>query len=552
MKVNLIKEPKQSPIELDVPKNCTVEDIYKKNSEGLKYKVLMAKVNNKYERMGHRVSEGATVEFLDTRNQAASLVYQNSLCLIFLKSLKDVMGDRRVIIDNAINQGLYIRPQGFDITEKDVEKVSLRMREIIDEDMPIKVERFYPDEAKEIFIKDGFPEKTELLLEFPKNKMVQMFTLDGYRMFFYSVSVPSTGYIEYFELRKYEEGFLLRYPQMKDPNTIPPFNDETMLFETFNEQQEWDQLLGINYVTELNRTIAKGDYKDLILLSEALHEKRIVEIADMVLKQNKRIVLIAGPSSSGKTTFARRLCIQLRVNGLDPIYMGTDDYFVERENTPVDEYGEYDFENLDAVDTELFNSNMNDLLSGKEVDLPTFNFITGHKEYGERITKMTENQILVIEGIHALNEVLTKKIPKSEKFKVYISPLIQLNIDEHNRIVGTDQRLLRRIVRDFRYRDHDAKATINGWPKVRAGEDKNIFPYSNEADVLFNSVHIYETCVLKKYAEPLLEAVTKDDPEFAEAMRLLRFLRLFKTIDDESAIVSNSILREFIGGSVFV
>lgn len=344
----------------------------------------------------------------------------------------------------------------------------------------------------------------------------------------------------------------MRFPHPSAPDKIPPYVDEQMLYKTFGEQSRWGKLMKINYVSDLNKRIEKGQYKELIQLSEALHERRIVEIADMITKQKKRIVLIAGPSSSGKTTFAQRLCIQLRVNGLEPLYMGTDDYFVEREFTPLDEFGEKNFEDLEAVDIHLFNQNLKDLLDGKAVDLPSFDFLTGHKVFGKRITSIKSNQPIVIEGIHALNEGLTPEIPKEEKFKIYISPLTQLNIDSHNRIVTTDHRMLRRLVRDYKYRGHSAQSTIASWPKVRAGEDKNIFPFSNEADVLFNSVHLYEICVLKKYAAPLLEAIGPDEPEYSEAVRMLNFLRFFKTIEDDSIIVNNSILREFIGGSVFV
>lgn len=305
-------------------------------------------------------------------------------------------------------------------------------------------------------------------------------------------------------------------------------------------------------MSDLDRKIEDGKFKELVQLSEALHERRIIEIADMITKSKKRIILIAGPSSSGKTTFAQRLCIQLKVNGLDPLYMGTDDYFLERTETPLDEYGEKNFEDLEAIDINLFNNNMNDLLSGKTVDLPKFDFLTGTKQYGERITSIRSNQLIVIEGIHALNEAMTLEIPREEKFKIYISPLTQLNIDSHNRISTTDHRMLRRMVRDYKYRGHTAQSTIREWPKVRAGEDKNIFPFSNEADVLFNSVHLYEICVLKKYVEPLLENISPEEPEYGDAARMLNFLRFFKTIEDDSVIVNNSILREFIGGSIFV
>ena len=333
---------------------------------------------------------------------------------------------------------------------------------------------------------------------------------------------------------------------------IPEYVDECKLYQAFEEQTEWDRLLGVNYVSDLNDKIASDRYRDLIQLSEALHEKKVAQIADMIKQRNKRIVLIAGPSSSGKTTFAMRLCVQLRVNGLDPLYLGTDDYFVEREDTPLDEHGERDYENLSALDTKLFNSNINDLLKGREVDLPSFDFITGKKKFGRRLTKLKPDQPIVIEGIHGLNERLTEQLPRNEKFKIYVSPLTQLNIDSHNRIPTTDERMLRRLVRDYRFRGHSANDTIKTWPKVRAGEDVNIFPYSGEADVLFNSYHVYEIAVLRKYAEPLLKEIKPEQAEYAEATRILQLLEFFRTIDEDSFIVNNSIIREFIGGSVFV
>ena len=404
----------------------------------------------------------------------------------------------------------------------------------------------------DILAQDGLKEKQRILSESLDLNQVKFYSLNGVRDFFYGLMVPSTGYIKYFELMKYRRGVLLRFPHPSDPNVIPEYEDEKKMYQAFGEQTKWDKLLDVNYVADLNDKIENGQYKELIQLSEALHEKKIAEIADMIKKQHKRIILIAGPSSSGKTTFARRLCIQLKVNGLNPLYMGTDDYFVERENSPLDEHGEKDYENLRALDIHLFNDNMNDLLAGKEVDLPTFDFMTGHKVFGERITSIKPVQPIVIEGIHALNEKLTEYIPKEEKFKIYISPLTQLNIDAHNRIPTTDERMLRRMVRDNLYRGHNAQSTINSWPKVRAGEDVNIFPYNSEADVLFNSYHVYEIAVLKKYAEPLLRQITPEEPEYAEAIRMLKFLRFFKTIDDDHVIVNNSIIREFIGGSIFV
>ncbi len=553
MNIRLVKELRSEETVAAIARGTTIEELYKQYAKQLPYTVLAAKVDNKIEGLDHRLSRECRVEFLDMRTQAANLIYQNSLILIYLKAIEDILGKADVDIENALNKGLYTEIKTAEpVTAKQVKEIEQRMRHIVEEDIPFVREELTKEEAIARFEEMGCPEKIALLGENPRMKKVPFYSLAGYRDFFYGLMAPSTGYIRHFELRKYRRGVLMRFPQPSQPDKIPEYVDEKLLYKTFGEQNRWGKLMGIDYVSDLNRKIDEGKFTDLIQLSEALHERRIVEIADMITKGHKRIILIAGPSSSGKTTFARRLCIQLRVNGLEPLYMGTDDYFVEREHTPLDEYGEKNYEDLDAVDIQLFNSNMNDLLAGKTVDLPTFNFITGKKEYGKRITSIKSSQPIVIEGIHALNEALTSELPEEEKFKIYISPLTQLNIDSHNRIVTTDHRMIRRMVRDYKYRGHSAQSTISSWPKVRAGEDKNIFPFSNEADVLFNSVHLYEICVLKKYAVPLLEAITPEEPEYGDAVRMLNFLRFFKTVEDDSAIVNNSILREFIGGSVFV
>ncbi len=552
MEIFLKKELRADQEKITVERGSSAEELYERYRPELPYTVLAVKINNKIESLSYRFSRECTAEFIDMRSQSGNLIYQNSLCLIYLKAVEDVLGKSDVDIENAINKGLYTEIKTKEpLSAKQVRAIERRMRELVDEDLPFVREELEKEEAIARFHDMGCPEKADLLGENPRMKKVPFYSLGGYRDFFYGLMVPSTGYIEHFELRKYRRGVLLRFPHPSDPNTIPAYVDEKVLYKTFGEQSRWGRLMGITYVSDLNRKIEDGQIKELIQLSEALHERRIVEIADMITKNKKRIILIAGPSSSGKTTFARRLCIQLRVNGLAPLYLGTDDYFVEREDTPLDEYGERNYEDLSAVDIGLFNRNMNDLLAGKTVDLPRFDFMSGHKQFGERLTSIRSNQPIVIEGIHALNGALTPEIPQEEKFKIYISPLTQLNIDSHNRIVTTDHRMLRRMVRDIRHRGHSAQSTIDSWPKVRAGEDKNIFPFSNEADVMFNSVHLYEIAVLKKYAKPLLEAITPEEPEYSDAVRLLNFLRFFKTVEDDSAIVNNSILREFIGGSIF-
>ena len=553
MKIYLKKEYRGEFEEFTVEKGITIEEIYKSIKASLPYTILAARVNNHIESLDSVIEEPCNVELLDMRTQEANLIYQNSLSLIYLKAVDEILEGAEVDIENSLNKGLYteIRSE-VQITAHIVKQIEKKMRELVKKDLPFKIEKLTKEEAAKRFEETGCEEKVALLCENNSKKKLPFYSLDGYRDFFYGHMVPSTSYIEHFELMKYRRGVLLRFPHPSEPDVIPEYVDEKMLYRTFGEQNRWGKLMGINYVSDLNRKIEDGKFKELVQLSEALHERKIVEIADMITKQKKRIILIAGPSSSGKTTFAQRLCIQLRVNGLQPLYMGTDDYFVERENTPLDEYGEKNYEDLDAVDIGLFNRNINALLAGEMVDLPSFDFMTGHKEFGKRITSIKSNQPIVIEGIHALNRELTRELPDEQKFRIYISPLTQLNIDSHNRVITTDHRMLRRMVRDYKYRGHSVQDTISSWPKVRAGEDKNIFPYSNEADVLFNSVHLYEICVLKKYAMPLLEQITPEESEYSDAVRLLNFLRFFKTVEDDSVIVNNSILREFIGGSVFV
>ncbi len=554
MQIKLRTEPRGEWREIEIAEGTSIEEVYRAHRDQMRYTALAAKVDNKIEDLGYVLTKPCSLELLDMRTQSANLIYQYSLSLIYLKAVEDCLGkSARVEIQNSLNKGLYTEIKAEKpVNARQVQQIEHRMQELVKSDIPFVKEIVSREEAMAIFEEDGRKEKQRMLSESLDLKQLKFYSLEGCRDFFYGFMAPSTGYIQYFQLMKYRRGVLLRFPHPSAPDRMPPYVDEKKLYRAFGEQTKWDRLLDVNYVADLNEKIENGQYQELIQLSEALHEKKIAQIADMIKKQHKRIILIAGPSSSGKTTFARRLCIQLKVNGLNPMYLGTDDYFVEREDTPLDEHGERDYENLQALDIQLFNDNMNDLLAGRQVDLPTFDFITGHKEYGRRLTSIRSDQPVVIEGIHALNEDLTPYIPKEEKFKIYISPLTQLNIDAHNRIPTTDERMLRRMVRDNLYRGHDAQSTINSWPKVRAGEDKNIFPYSGEADVLFNSYHVYEIAVLKKYAQPLLAKITPEEPEYAEAVRMLKFLRFFRTIEDDSIIAGNSIIREFIGGSIFV
>lgn len=554
---------------MNVEVGCTLEQLVEK-TEPHSYRILLARVNGEDRELTHVLSEGDRVELLDMRNHAADLVYQRSLSLVYLTAVRDVFEKRglrrmRASIDNSLNQGFFTRiGAGEDapeetrraaeagISDADVAEIEAGMREIVSRNLPIEKEYVSKEEGIRLWKEYGYTEKSELLKQVPDRDYRPVFYRIGtYRNYFFGPMTPSTGYVNLFELRKYRQGILLRFPHYEKPDVMPEYKDDYKLYDAFEEENKWLALLRTPFLADMDREIKEGRTRDIILLSEALHEKKIAEIADDIKSGGKRIVLIAGPSSSGKTTFARRLCVQLRVNGLQPLYMGTDDYFVNRCDTPVDETGERNYENLDALDIDLFSRNMNDLLAGREVDLPEFDFIDGVKIFGKRITAIDSSRPIVIEGIHALNDRLTEQIDDSEKFKIYISPLTQLNIDIHNRIPTSDARMFRRMVRDFKYRGHSAAGTIRDWPKVRMGENKNIFPYSREADVVFNSTLAYETCLLKKQAQPLLEEIGADEEEYSEAQRLLELLRFFTEIDEEKDVPNNSILREFIGGSVF-
>lgn len=575
MKIQLIKEKEKT--EINIEKGMTLEELAIKTGP-YPYKILLARVNGRDCELTEKPEEDDRIEFLDMRTYSAELTYQRGLSMLYLVAVRDVMiannlCDTKTEIDNSLNKGFFtlIKPvQGASeetfkavkngISDSLLEQIQDRMKQLVEMDLPIIRETVSVEEGIRYCREAEFAEKTQILEAVEDSGMIlPLYRIDvpvgdeikPYRNHFYGPMVPSLGYIDLYELRNYENGVLLRFPYHDKPDEIPEYRDDKKMYEAFREEHEWLKLLKTEFLPDMNNVIGKGGARDMILLSEALHEKKIAEISDRIKEGGKRIVLIAGPSSSGKTTFARRLCIQLRVNGLNPLYMGTDDYFVNREDTPLDENGEKNYENLSALDINLFNSNMNDLLAGKETDLPEYDFIQGVKVFGKRITKIGPDTPIVIEGIHALNRKLTAQIDDREIFRIYISPLTQLNIDLHNRVPTCDARMIRRMVRDYKFRNYSAKQTITEWPKVRAGEDINIFPYNGEADVLFNSTLAYETCLLKKYAEPLLREIGEDEPEYSEAQRLLKLMQFFGTIENENYVPNNSILREFIGGSVF-
>lgn len=548
----IVKGPKLNPETINVEDGTKVSDILKDYAHKMPNPIYLSKVNNCYRYLGHVLRHDSTVEFLDFSTQATWIVYQNSLELLYMKAVHDVCGkDTLVTISNSLNKGLYtfVIPS---VNDETIKKIEDRMHELVLLDLPIKKEYMNKDEAIRLAESLKLKETKTLLQTIKNNDSVEIYSLDDEVEIFYDLMVPSTGYLKYFDLVPYKKGILLRFPTQEDPTHLPEYINQELLYNAFSEANNWGNLMGINFVDDLNNKVNNNEYQKLFLLQEALHEKRISNIADIIKKEKRRVVLICGPSSSGKTTFSKRLCIQLEVNGLKTLYLGTDDYFEEKDNKPIDENGEIDLESIKAVDTDLFVSNLKDLLANKETDLPTFDFINSTKVFGKRITKIDDDTVIVIEGIHSLNKILTEGIDDKDKFKIYISPFTPIGIDHHNRIPTTDARMLRRLVRDNQFRGRSASTIIQEWKKVRKSENVNIFPYNSEADVFFNSNCIYELAVLKKYAEPLLKQITRDKEEYAEARRMLNFLRYVTAIDDDSDIVNNSIIREFIGGSIIV
>lgn len=553
MQVKVKKDLDSEFVPCEIEAGWTLEKIYREKVPKVENNVFIAKVDNKYKELTEEITQSCNIEFLDIKSQAGRLVYQHSLIMIYLKAVEDVMGRTDVRIESALGKGLYTEIDSAEEISGDMlSKIEDRMWTIHKANIPFIRKKVGADVAAKMAEEASLLEKKCMVEVLDEDSEFAYYDLDGFYNFFYGYMVPSTGYIDGFSLRKYNSGVMILMPDAAGDNFRRRPLDDRKLFAAFSEAKRWHDLLDIAYVWDLNQMIVDGKEKEIIQLSEALHEQKIIEIAKAIMEQKKRIILISGPSSSGKTTFARRLCVQLRVNGVNPLYMGTDDYFLDRAEMIPDEKGELDFEAPEAVDIEKFNKHLNALLSAKEVDIPRFDFIEGKKKFGERIIKIEKDTPIVIEGIHALNAKLTPRIDDGEKYKIYISPLTQLAIDRHNRISTTDSRMLRRLVRDYKYRGYSAEKTIREWPKVRLGEDKNIFPFNGEADIFFNSTHIYELCVLKKYAKPLLENIKREDEEYAEARRMLDFLRFFKTIKQDDCIGKNSILREFIGGSIFV
>ena len=532
----------------------TYLDIAKEYRHEYEHDIVLVFVDGRLQELFKTLKKDCKLEFVTTADSLGYKAYRRSMSLMLVKAVYDVAEHKnidKVRIHYSVSKGYYCTIEGnIELTQEFLDKVERRMRTMVEKNLPIQKKSVHTDDAIAMFGEHGMYDK-ERLFHYRRVSRVNIYSMNEFEDYYYGYMVPSAGYLKYFKLYLYDEGFVIQMPTQGEPEKVPPFEPQNQLFHVLQESTKWGDAQGIETVGDLNDKITRSDVNELVLVQEALQEEKIAQIAEQVrVRSDVRFVLIAGPSSSSKTTFSHRLSVQLRANGLCPYPIAVDNYFKEREETPKDENGNYDFEGLGAVDVELFNRQLQELLDGKEVVIPEFNFVTGHKEYKGRPKKLKENEVLVIEGIHCLNPELTRNLPDENKFKIYISALTQLNIDEHNRIPTTDGRLIRRIVRDARTRGTSAKETIRMWPSVRKGEECNIFPYQEKADVMFNSALIYELAVLKPYVEAQLFGIERECPEYLEAKRLLKFLDYFVGIGSEN-VPANSLLREFIGGGCF-
>ena len=536
-------------MEISIEKNDKVVDVFEEELEKNK-NIIACVVNNQVKNLNYQLQDGDEVSLIDTTTRDGGRIYTRGLLFIMSMAFKELYPDVKLSINYQVKNSMICELYKQEITNEMIENIKKKMQEIINYDLPIIKEEMPRKEAIEFLEKEN-TEIGKSQLENKDKKFISLYYCGDYYNYFFGVMPISTGYLRLFDIMKYNDKFIIRYPTKDEPNVIKPYEETKKLLSTLNEYDSIFKVLGHYTLDRINRKIRNGEEKELILLSEALHEKKISQIAEEVAKnKEKRIILIAGPSSSGKTTFAKRLGIQLRLCGIKPKTISVDNYFVERDQTPIDENGEYDFESINAVDLDLLNDHLTKLLNGEEIDMPTFNFKEGHKEYFGNKMKLEKDEVLVMEGIHCLNDALTPSIPNDQKFKIYISALTVLNIDYYNRISTTDTRVIRRTVRDNQFRGYDAKHTLSAWPSVSRGEVKNIFPFQEDADVMFNSSLIYEINALKNYALPLLEKIKTEDEEYSEAKRLCEFLKCFEPINIDY-IPKNSLLQEFLGGSIF-
>lgn len=541
---------KNNNISKKFPIGSTLLEIYRGFNLNFPYQVVSARVNNKSEGLNFRVFNNKDVEFLDVRNSSGMRTYVRSLCFVLYKAITELYPNGEFHLEHPVSNGYFCDLRlGRPITLEDVAAIKKRMQEIIAADMPYRRVECHTEEAIKIFTEQGLMDKVKLLKS-SDSLYTYYYILDGTIDYYYGNLLPSTGYIYLFDLVKYYEGLLLRIPDKNSPLELGDIVKQEKMFEVFKEHLQWMDILGMSNVGDFNIACHQGHATTLIKVSEALQEKKIARIADEIALRGSKLVLVSGPSSSGKTTFSKRLSIQLMTNGLRPFPIALDNYFVNREETPRDANGEYDYESLYALDLKKFEDDLQALLRGEEIELPTFNFNTGKREYRGDKLRIDEHMVLILEGIHALNPNLTPQIPAEQKYKIYVSALTAISLDNHNWIPTTDNRLLRRIIRDFNYRGYSAQETISRWSSVRTGEDKWIFPYQENADVMFNSAMLYELGVLRSHAEPILHCVPRNCPEYAEAHRLLKFIKYFASVSDKE-IPPTSLLREFLGGSSF-
>lgn len=542
---------------LTVERGTTLLDISRKLQHEYMSPIMLAEVNDKLRELQYTPDNDCILRFLTMEHPDGYRTYVRSLYFLFLSSAGEVLGDDvRIQIKHGVVGGTFceIRQDQEEeprITEEQIEAIRQRMQDMVCRNQPI-IKSTYPlEEAMDLFELHRMPDKARLF-RYRRFSVVNMYSLGANQDYFYGYMLPETGALRYFDLVPYQNGVVLMMPTRHYPHAVCSFRPSDKLFEVYGRSKQWSRILGVENAGALNDCIARGDISELVQVSEALHSKHIAAIASTIAQraETTKIVLIAGPSSSGKTTFAKKLSIQLRAEGMRPHLISVDDYFVNRDSTPVGDDGKPNFECIEAIDTEQFNKDLKDLLEGRTVQIPFYNFKTGKREWRDRFLTLGEKDLLVIEGIHCLNEKLTEQIPRQEKYKIYISALTLINIDDHNRIPTTDGRLLRRMVRDHQYRGTTAAQTLSMWPSVRAGEEKNIFPYQEEADVMFNSAHIYELAILKQYAEPLLFNIGRYEPEYAEARRLIKFLDYFLGVSSE-VVPTSSIIREFIGGGIY-
>ncbi len=513
---------------------------------------LGARINNQIFQLNKPIKKGTEIRFLDNHDVDGYRIYTKTITAVFIMAVKDLYKDANVSIEHFLGSGLYAELENNrSITFSKVAQIEAKMREIVEADIEIIRVDYPKDEAIKLFKDVGYEDKVRLFSSIDK-EIVSVYKFNGQIDSFHGYLAPSTGYVKEFKLKYYFPGVLLLFPSRKNEYNMDSFKEQKKLAKVFKETNNWLEILDLSYIGSLNEKTNKGRIGEIIAIAEALHEKKIGFIADEICKnKDTNMILIAGPSSSGKTTFASRLSVQLRVNGKRPISISVDDYFVERHKTPINEDGTPDFESLEAIDLEAFNMDLVKLLEGKEIELPKFNFLTGKREKSGKFLRIDQDHPIIIEGIHGLNPKLTENIPEKNKFKIYISSLTQLNIDSHNRISTTDTRLIRRIVRDVKFRGNDILRTFELWDGVRKGEEKHIFPYQEEADIMFDSALVYELAVLKKYIVPMLSSIDNSSIYYSEAKKLIRFLEYFRDIEDEGAIPPNSILREFIGGAYY-